>query len=110
MIVIKRNDGKVVGQFRDGFYETTRNQKDHYYWKGRGYPIDVAILEQLKSLSCHTIVIAEVLSTKRTRKHYFAFNDYWDAEAFHHPPYEPQKCVPLKSAEASIDANDILFW
>ena len=107
---IKRSDGRVVGIFKEGVYETTRKQKDHYYWLGKGYPIDVSVLEQLEALSCHTIVINEILSDYRTRKHYFTLEQYLNASEFHHPPYEPQKCVPLEESEGTIETTGTLDW
>jgi len=107
---ITRSDGKVVGTFEDGVYETTRKQKGHYYWKGKGYPIDVSVLEQLQALSCHTIVINEILSEYRARKHYFTLEQYMNAAEFHYPPYEPQKCVSLEEAEGTIELSGTLDW
>jgi hypothetical protein len=105
-----RVNNKVVGDFDNGTYRTARNFRQHYYRKGRGYPISVSILEELKALSCHTIIIDETTSTGARVLHHFVFDVYDTAEVFQYEGYDAQKCVPLFGAYRKEDIIGKLDW
>lgn len=90
------SNGKIVGNFEDGVY-TTKRKRTSYYRKGKGYSIDLDVMEQLRGLSCHTVIIDEFSVYEGARQHYFTFIQYQNAKTYEEHGLE-QKCVPLSEA------------
>jgi len=102
MIEVKDNwiilDGRRCGRIEEDKYVTKRIAEKHYYIMGSGYPIANEILHWLKEHGIKTIVVIEQ-GRKKTRKFTTTVVNYYGAVMIRHPPFEQQRCLPLKEME-----------
>lgn len=91
-----RNDrGNIVGWLAGNIYHTTRNVWDHFYVKGRGYPISVSILDKLVRDGCTHILLKETAKNGE-RLFLTEIKNYLDMDPFQEEGFDVQKCYPLK--------------
>lgn len=102
MIEVKDNwvvlDGRKCGRINDEKYVTMRIPEKHYYVMGGGYPIANEILHWLKEHGIKFIAVAE-LGKRGTRTFIASIDKYLRAVIIQHPPFEQQRCLPLKEME-----------
>lgn len=88
--------GKVVGTLENGVYTTPRNSWNHYYRKGRGYPISVSVLDILLRCGCRTIRIEETQVDRTIHVYECPLELYLKGQILHYPPYDNQRNVKLR--------------
>jgi hypothetical protein len=95
-------NNKIVGEIvrEQSLYITRRNPDEHYYRKGKGYPISTDILDRLSGMGIKDILILEDDIPNRVHNRYFMHvADYMSEPVFQELNYDPQRCAPLIEAE-----------
>ena len=88
--------GVFVGILEDGVYKTRRKTAHHFYIKGKGYPISVKILEELKELNCELIKIIEEKDGVVIAIYETEFFNYYYGNEFQEKGYDKQRVFPLR--------------
>ena len=92
----ERMIGKVVG---DNLI-IERWSKPHFYIKGGGYPINNGlVLRQCKEWGIKSVVLLEHRTDGTVRKYTCLLEKYLNAVLIEEPPFEQQRCVPLKEMQ-----------
>jgi hypothetical protein len=88
--------GRRVGEIIGDVYVSHRNTREHYFIKGKGYPISTDVLKFLSSQNIRLIRIIE-LGAKGTHIYETSLLNYVQAPTFKEGDFEEQRCYPLKS-------------
>lgn len=94
-------NNKIVGKVRNNMYVSIRNSTEHYFIKGKGYPISIEILEKLVKLKVEKIKLI-VFETKQTCVYVCDIQKYLSAPTFQELGWEAQKCPPVSELECFV--------
>lgn len=101
---IHRENGGVVGAVHKCptydclAYYSVRNERDHFYWKGKAYPIDDTIVERLTELGVEKVFIGQTDKQSVLEFDFQQYRECQDGETIHHPPYAKQRYTPRENA------------